>query len=140
MLELLMNFGRHHNQKDFKGRTPLYLAAVNNKSEVCKYLLSNGANPFLSDKLGKTPADVAGSLKLREFLKDNMAQPFSNPVYKAKMQRILQDRALHFYKDKKVEIDKNEQKTVKPRRRLSISRRNRSVSTDLIENINKIIN
>ena len=107
MLDLLIKFGRHHNQKDFKGRTPLYLAAVNNNMEVCKYLLSNGANPFLSDKLGKTPADVAGSKKLSEFLRENMAQPFSNPVYKAKMQKILHDRANHLFKEEqKIERSK----------------------------------
>jgi ankyrin repeat protein len=99
ILDLLIKFGRHHNQKDFKGRTPLYLAAVNNNMEVCKYLLSNGANPFLTDKRGKTPADIAGSKKLSDFLRDSMAQPFSNPVYKAKMQKILHDRANHLFKE-----------------------------------------
>lgn len=99
MLNILINFGRHHNQKDFKGRTPLYLAAVNNNKEICKFLLDNGANPFLGDKKGKTPADVAGSTELSIFIKDNMAQPFSNPVYKAKMQRILKERANHIFKE-----------------------------------------
>ena len=28
-----------------------------------------------------------------------MAQPFSNPVYKARMQRILHDRANHIFKE-----------------------------------------
>ena len=99
MLNLLINFGRHHNQKDFKGRTPLYLAAVNNNKEVCKFLLDNGANPFLGDKKGKTPADAAENRELSEFLKESMAQPFSNPVYKAKMQKILQERANHIFKE-----------------------------------------
>ena len=104
MLNILINFGRHHNQKDFKGRTPLYLAAVNNNKEVCKFLLDNGANPFLGDKNGKTPAEAAVNRELSEFLKESMAQPFSNPVYKAKMQKILQERANHIFKDE----DKNE--------------------------------
>jgi ankyrin repeat protein len=99
MLNILINFGRHHNQKDFKGRTPLYLAAVNNNKEVCKFLLDNGANPFLVDKNGKTPADAADNRELSEFLKESMAQPFSNPVYKAKVQKILQDREIHMFKD-----------------------------------------
>ena len=99
MLDLLIKFGRHHNQKDFKGRTPLYLAAVNGNMEVVKFLLANGANPFLTDKLGKSPADAAGNKKVADFLRDNMAQPFSNPVYKAKMQRILHDRANHLFKE-----------------------------------------
>ena len=124
MLDLLLKFGRHHNQKDFKGRTPLYLAAVNNNIEVCKFLLANGANPFLSDKSGKTAADVAGSQKLSDFLKDNMAQPFSNPVYKAKMQKILHDRANHIFKEeqneKKGQKDQKDQKELKGGKRLSI--------------------
>ena len=46
ILDLLIKYGRHHNQKDFKGRTPLYLAAFNNNMEMCKFLLANRANPF----------------------------------------------------------------------------------------------
>ena len=33
MLDLLIKYGRHHNQKDFKGRIPLYLVAFNNNME-----------------------------------------------------------------------------------------------------------
>ena len=124
ILDLLIKFGRHHNQKDFKGRTPLYLAAVNNNIEVCKFLLANGANPFLSDKCGKTPADVAGSQKLSDFLKDSMAQPFSNPVYKARMQKILQDRSKHFFKIEQNELkDQKEQKQPKGGRSYSIKKK-----------------
>ena len=107
MLDLLIKVGRHHNQKDFKGRTPLYLAAVNNNIEVCKFLLNNGANPFLSDKNGKTPADMAGSSQLREYIKDNMTQPFSNPIYQAKIKRILQDRDKHRNKEGQKKNAKN---------------------------------
>jgi hypothetical protein len=107
MLDLLIKVGRHHNQKDFKGRTPLYLAAVNNNKEVCQFLLANGANPFLSDKDGKTPADVAGSSQLREYIKDNMTQPFSNPLYQAKIKRILQDRDKHINKEGQKKNAKN---------------------------------
>ena len=129
ILDLLIKFGRHHNQKDFKGRTPLYLAAVNNNIEVCKFLLANGANPFLSDKCGKTPADVAGSQKLSDFLKDSMAQPFSNPVYKARMQKILQDRSKHFFKIEQNELkDQKEQKQPKGGRSYSIKKKNRNTN------------
>jgi len=110
MLNILINFGRHHNQKDFKGRTPLYLAAVNNNKEVCKFLLDNGANPFLGDKKGKTPADAAENRELSDFLKESMAQPFSNPVYKARMQKILQERANHMFKDNIEDINGNNKK------------------------------
>ena len=110
MLNILINFGRHHNQKDFKGRTPLYLAAVNNNKEICKFLLDNGANPFLGDKKGKTPADAAENRELSEFLKESMAQPFSNPVYKAKMQKILQERSNHLFKDNNEDKNSNNKK------------------------------
>ena len=52
MLSILLDYGKHHNQKDFKGRTPLYLAAVNNNKEVCDLLLRNKANIHLRDNLG----------------------------------------------------------------------------------------
>ena len=131
MLDLLIKYGRHHNQKDFKGRTPLYLAAMNNNMEVCKYLLSNGANPFLTDKRGKTPADIAGSKKLSDFLRDSMAQPFSNPVYKAKMQRILHDRANHLFKEgQRVKIEKTG-------RRFSVKRMVADETPNREEKINK---
>ena len=71
----------------------MHLDEVNNNIQVCKFLLLNAVNPFFTDKIGKSPADVSGSKKLADFLKDNMAQPFNNPIYGAKMQRILHDRA-----------------------------------------------
>ena len=119
MLNILIKFGRHHNQKDFKGRTPLYLAAVNNNMEMCKFLLSNGANPFLKDKNGKTPADAAGNRKLSDFLRDSMAQPFSNPVYKAKMKKILHDRANHLFKE-----EQNKEKEEKAGKKNSVNDEN----------------
>ena len=92
MMKILIDCGRHHNQKDFKGRTPLYLAAVNDKKNMCIFLLERGANPFLGDKDGKTPADVAGSKDLGEFLKNSMNMPFSNPIYKARVNAIIKQR------------------------------------------------
>ena len=133
MLDILIKFGRHHNQKDFKGRTPLYLAAVNNNMEICKYLLTNGANPFLSDKNGKTPADVAKSTKVIDLLRKNMAQPFSNPAYKAKMQQILLKRAEHFFKIKK---EKNKNEFRAGRRYSTIKKKNKinEINENLKEN------
>ena len=92
MMEILISFGKHHNQKDFKGRTPIYLAAVNNNKEMCKYLLDNYANPFIKNKENKSPADVAGSIDLKYFLKEHMSQPFNNPVYKLKLKNLLEKR------------------------------------------------
>ena len=92
MMELLISFGRHHNQKDFKGRTPIYLAAANNNKDMCKYLLDNHANLFLRDKENRTPVDVAGSWDLKFILKEHMAHPFNNPIYRLKMKKILEQR------------------------------------------------
>ena len=38
MKQILLSFGMHHNQKDFKGRTPIYLTAANNKEDMFKFL------------------------------------------------------------------------------------------------------
>jgi len=92
MMEILISFGKHHNQKDFKGRTPIYLASVNNNKEMCKYLLDNYANPFIKDKENKSPADVAGSINLKYLLNEHMSQPFNNPVYKLKLKNLLEER------------------------------------------------
>ena len=101
MLKLLLEFGLYHNQKDFKGRTPLYLAALNNHKEICNYLLMNNGNIFLKDKNGLSPADVAGNKELKYYLFDFMAQPFSNPIYKARIQSFLKEREERIKKKKK---------------------------------------
>ena len=107
MLKILMEYGLYHNQKDYKGRTPLYLAAVNNHKEICNYLLINNGNIFLRDKNGLSPADVAGNKELKEYLSDYMAQPFSNPIYKARIKSFLKDREL------KIKRRKEEQENLK---------------------------
>ena len=92
MLTLLIDYGKHHNQKDFKGRTPLYLAAVNNDRNVCEMLIRNRANVHLTDNMGNSPADVAGSKELKYYLGDIITQPFSNPTYKKKIVDFLKDK------------------------------------------------
>ena len=106
MMEILISFGKHHNQKDFKGRTPIYLAAVNNNKEMCKYLLDNYANPFLKDKEGRSPEDVAGNWDLKYFLKENMSQPFNNPIYKIKLKKMLEEREDGLVKKQKLSGEK----------------------------------
>ena len=92
MLKILMDYGLYHNQKDYKGRTPLYIAAVSNHKEICSFLLSKGANIFLKDKNGLSPADAATNPELKLYLLDFMTQPFSNPIYKAKVKQFLLER------------------------------------------------
>jgi len=103
MMKILVDYGPYHNQKDYKGRTPLYLAVVNNHKDICSYLLNKGANIYLKDKNGLSPADVAKTRDMLSLLSEFMAQPFSNPVYKKTIKKLLIDR------DKKIKI-KDEQK------------------------------
>ena len=110
MLKLLLEFGLYHNQKDFKGRTPLYLAALNNHKEICNYLLNNNGNIFLKDKDGLSPADVAGSKELKYYLYEYMAQPFSNPIYKSRINSFLKDRDERIKKKKEIDIEEKTKK------------------------------
>lgn len=47
------------NQPDFEGLTPLHLGCMSGNSRVVKRLLVKGANKFLTDNKGMTPADIA---------------------------------------------------------------------------------
>ena len=100
MLLILLDYGKHHNQKDFKGRTPLYLAAVNNNREMCDLLLKYKANIHIKDNFGKSASDVAGSRELKYYLGDIMTQPFSNPIYKKKVLDFLKVREKSIEKKK----------------------------------------
>ena len=115
MLRILLDYGKHHNQKDFKGRTPLYLAAVNNNREICDLLLRYKANIHLKDNYGNSASDVAGSKELKYYLGDLMTQPYSNPNYKKKVADFLRKREFNIQQaeimksfKKKEEKDKNE--------------------------------
>ena len=92
MLTILIHYGKYHNQQDFKGRTPLYLAAVNNDKEICELLLKNKANVHLSDEHGNTPADVAGSKELKYYLGDYITQPYTNINCKKRVADFLRVR------------------------------------------------
>jgi len=106
MLMLLIDYGKYVNQKDFKGRTPLYLAAVNNDREICEILIRNKANVHFSDNNGFTPADVAGSKELRYYLGDLMTQPYSNPSYKQRTADFLRERDDIIEKRRMMELKK----------------------------------
>ena len=100
MLTILLDYGKHHNQKDFKGRTPLYLAAVNNNKEICDLLIRHKANIHLKDNLGYSASDVAGSKELKYYLSDLMTQPFSNPIFKKRMAEFLRRREKNIEENK----------------------------------------
>lgn len=88
MLKLLLNYGGHINQKDFKGRTPLYLAAVNNNKEMCDFLISKKAKVYIKDNNGLSPADVAGSSELKYNLNEELTRPIMSDEYKDYKEKI----------------------------------------------------
>ena len=92
LLATLIDNGKHHNQKDFEGRTPLYLAAANNDRNICEMLIRNKANVHLRDNYGRSPADVAGNKELKYYLQDLLAQPYSNPTSKQRIANFLRER------------------------------------------------
>ena len=92
MLMTLLDYGRYLNQKDFQGRTPLYLAAVNNDRKICDILIKNKANVHLKDNRGNTPADVARSKELKYYLGDLLTMPYSNPSFKQRTANFLRER------------------------------------------------
>lgn len=57
----LLNIGADVYLKGAKGNTPLHNAASYNRTEAVKILLERGANPFLINQYGKTPAYIAGA-------------------------------------------------------------------------------
>ena len=103
MMKLLINYGDYYNQKDFKGRTPLYLAAANNYKNICAYLLNLYGNIYLKDKQGLGPEDVATDIELKNYLNNYMTKPFSNVRYKRRIKEFLIER------EKKIK-ERNEQK------------------------------
>ena len=92
LLATLIDNGKHHNQKDFEGRTPLYLAATNNDRNICEMLIRNKANVHLRDNYGRSPADVAGNKELKYYLQDLLTQPYSNPLSKQRIANFLRER------------------------------------------------
>ena len=92
LLATLIDNGKHHNQKDFEGRTPLYLAAANNDRNICEMLIRNKANVHLRDNYDRSPADVAGNKELKYYLQDLLTQPYSNPLSKQRIANFLRER------------------------------------------------
>ena len=112
MLELLLEFGNYINQKDFKGRTPLYLSSVTNNKEMCAFLLKNNANIHQKDNRGYNVSDVAGSKELKYYLLEAMSQPYSNPEYKQRVLEFLKNRRKRIFEALKKKIQENEKAKV----------------------------
>ncbi|KAI6182263.1 hypothetical protein M3Y97_00361200 [Aphelenchoides bicaudatus] len=71
ILRNLLVAGADINEKDSNGRTSLFIAASNNKTDVCQILLENNADSNLTDNEGNTCLHAAvshGSIKTVELL------------------------------------------------------------------------
>lgn len=62
-VKVLISQGIDINQTDSRGRTPLYLSAMNGNYELTRYLLSSGADPYIgaSWKDNATPVHTASA-------------------------------------------------------------------------------
>ncbi|MBI1215657.1 MAG: hypothetical protein GC185_07555 [Alphaproteobacteria bacterium] len=58
IVTMLLDAGADIHATDRTGRTPLHLAARNNRLDIVKTLLARGANPLAVDKNGQTPDDT----------------------------------------------------------------------------------
>ena len=68
-VQLLMSRGVDINLKNGKdGLTPLWEAAMDNRIEMMKVLLENGADPNIADRTGRTPIRVASGQEAKDLL------------------------------------------------------------------------
>lgn len=67
-LRELISWGKHINLYDFKNRTPLFLASMNNNADCVKTLLDNDANPFMKNVDGQCPMDVTTDPSVKNLL------------------------------------------------------------------------
>ena len=58
IVKLLLERGAAIDVKTDFGNTPIHLAAVNGKTDTVKFLLSARADPYITNKDGKTARDV----------------------------------------------------------------------------------
>jgi hypothetical protein len=60
-MEILIKFGANVDDEDFVGRTALHLEAV-------KFLLYESANPFKTNREGKTPINLTTNSLIKRYL------------------------------------------------------------------------
>ncbi|XP_050293322.1 poly [ADP-ribose] polymerase tankyrase [Anthonomus grandis grandis] len=77
---LLIKFCTVVNATDKWGFTPLHEAAQKGRTQLCALLLAHGANPFLKNQEGQTPADLASADDVRCLLQDAMTSQFGIPT------------------------------------------------------------
>jgi hypothetical protein len=59
-IKILLENGAKINEKNSRGETPLFLAAINSNHTLIKGLIDAGADPALADNEGRTPLQVVG--------------------------------------------------------------------------------
>lgn len=69
-LKLLLQSGRHPDERDEKGRTGLHLAASHGNEEILRLLLENGADVGAIDGFGNTPLHYCGHMETTQCLID----------------------------------------------------------------------
>ena len=70
-VKLLVEKGAKVNAKEYRGLTPLFIAANNNNLEIVKYLVENGADVNAKDNVDNTAAFIAavsGNLEMLQYL------------------------------------------------------------------------
>uniref|UniRef100_A0A7R9EAC2 Poly [ADP-ribose] polymerase n=1 Tax=Timema monikensis TaxID=170555 RepID=A0A7R9EAC2_9NEOP len=77
---LLIKFNTVVNATDKWGFTPLHEAAQKGRTQLCALLLAHGADPFLKNQEGQSPADLASAEDVRCLLQDAMATHPTHPV------------------------------------------------------------
>ncbi|CAD5114934.1 DgyrCDS3965 [Dimorphilus gyrociliatus] len=75
-LKLLLQSGRHPDERDEKGRTGLHLAASHGNEDVLRLLLESGADVDAIDTFGNTPLHYCGHVETIQCLIDFGADIF----------------------------------------------------------------
>jgi ankyrin repeat protein len=65
---MLISYGVNIDDEDFVGRTALHLASANNYIDTVKILLLEQANPFKTNREGKTPINLTTNSLIRRYL------------------------------------------------------------------------
>ncbi len=79
-IQYLIKQGASINQGDYDRRTPLHLATCEGHLDVVKFLLEQGANPFVVDRWGGTP--LKDAIRQKVFFFQNMTHSVKHLLLK----------------------------------------------------------